>query len=245
MSDSLPVIDKVSANYLDKDSIVGSFESALRLGRKYENPYLHYEFRPFSWGLYKEMLFHLPDDQGYFELKHADAMRPDGTSARRVLPLARKETVAKLPPDQRAFWSELNASLCCAEIRDLFLEAFEGPLLQRFKCPLSEIPAIPKLMLMRDMASYKINIHHDIEWKTVTTQYYLPPDHEQQHLGTSIYRREQDGTFTETHRMDFTPGNAYCFAVSKQSWHAVKPVGEISRPRNSMMLIYFGKDGQD
>ena len=245
MGDSLATKDKPSAGYLDKVSIIESFESSLRLGRKFDEPYLHYEFRPFSWGLYKEILAHLPEDRSYFELKHADAMRPDGTSARRVLPFHRKDLVAKLPPGQRAFWSELNAILCCKEIKDLFLGAFEVPLLQRFNCALSEVPAIPKLMLMRDMASYKISIHHDIEWKTVTTQYYLPPDYEQEHLGTGIYRREPDGSFTETHRMGFTPGNSYCFAVTKHSWHAVKPVGEIPRSRNSMMLIYFGKEGYD
>jgi hypothetical protein len=245
MNDSVMDIDRVSDADLDRASIIRSFEIALRVGKKYTEPYLHYEFRPFAPGLYAEMLAHLPADTSYFELKHPDAARPDGTSARRVLPLGRKDLVAKLPPAQRAFWAELNDILCGNEIREIFLQAFEPVLIERFNCPLSDVPAIPKLMLMRDMASYKISIHHDIDWKTITTQYYLPPDHEQQHLGTSIYRREPDGKFTETHRMDFTPGNSYGFAVTKHSWHAVKPVGEIPRARNSMMLIYFGKEGHD
>jgi len=229
---------------LDKASIIQGFAKGLEYGHKHVEPYLHYEFRPFSHELYSQLLGHLPDDSVYSELKHGDAIRPDGTSARLVLPIS-KASLSKMSGDLRDFWEEFASIICCDEIRELFLKRFEAELFKRFQCPLSEIPAIPKFMLMRDLASYKINIHHDIEWKTLTTQYYLPDDDSQFDLGTSIYKRDPDGKFVETHKMDFMPGNSYCFAVSKYSWHGVKPVGEIPRPRNSMMLIYFRDEGHD
>ncbi len=233
-----------SKDVLNRDRIVEDLSQSLERGRRYQEPYLHYQFRPFSDALYAKLLEHLPEDQAYIELRHADAIRPDGTSARLVFPFTRN-MLAKLPAEQRDFWSEFNEAMSSDAVCDVFKARLEPELTKRFHMPLREIPAIPKLMLMRDMASYKINIHHDIEWKTITTQYYLPDDDSQRHLGTGIYARQPDGKFVQTHKMEFIPGNAYCFAVSKHSWHAVEPVGEIAKPRNSMMLIYFRDPGHD
>jgi len=231
-------------NSLNKHAIIDGFASSLASGEKYTEPFLHYQFRPFSDELYTTILKHLPEDRFFVELRHSDAIRPDGTSSRLVLPL-QKKMMSKLNPEQRDFWSELDAIMCARELRDIFKGRLEPELRRRFKCSLDQVPAIPRLMLIRDFPSYKINIHPDIEWKTITTQYYLPWDDSQRHLGTSIYMRQPDGHFVETHKMDFLPGNAYCFAVSGQSWHAVESVGEIPRPRNSMMLIYFRDKGHD
>ncbi len=226
------------AKALDRHAIIDGFARSLENGKKYTEPFLHYQFRPFSDGLYANILKQLPEDRHYIELRHGDAIRPDGTSSRLVLPL-QKNLISKLNAEQRDFWSEFSAVMCARELRDIFKSFLEPELRRRFNCSLDEVPAIPKLMLMRDFASYKIGIHPDVEWKTVTTQYYLPCDDSQRHLGTAIYMRQPNGRFIQTHKMDFLPGNAYCFAVSDRSWHAVEPVGKMSRPRDSMMLIYF------
>lgn len=231
-------------NVLDRDSVIDGFYKAIQFGRRRAAPYLHFEFRPFSPALYAEMIRNLPDNSAYMELKHAEAMRPDGTSSRLVLPF-KDEALLPLPAEQREFWSELKSIMCGDEIRQLFLESFESELVARFELPISDVPAIPKLMLMRDLAAYKINIHHDIHWKTITTQYYLPSDESQVHLGTGIYERRGPGDFVRTHKIEFAPGNSYAFAVSKNSWHAVEPVGDIPKPRNSMMMIYFREPGYD
>jgi hypothetical protein len=232
------------ADYLDKARIIDNFQKSLNQSCRFSEPYLHYQFRPFSHELYAEILRQLPDNSAYTELRHGDAIRPDGTSARLVLPF-RNDMMKGLTSDQKEFWNHLKSVMCSVEIKEMFLERLEPELFKRFNCPLNEVPAIPKLMLMRDLAQYKINIHHDIEWKTITTQYYLPEDESQRNLGTGIYKRYDDGKFVETHKMDFSPGNAYAFAVSKTSWHGVRPVGEIAKPRNSLMLIYFGREGYD
>ena len=181
-----------SLDYLSKDAIVQNFRDALDRSCRFAEPYLHYQYRPFSDGLYAELLRFLPEDFAYTELRHGDAIRPDGTSARLVLPF-RKDMMTKLNPEQKDFWNHISSVMCGAEIKQMFLERLEPELLKRFNCPLSEVPAIPKLMLMRDLAQYKINIHHDIEWKTITTQYYLPDDDSQRNLGTGIYKRYDGG----------------------------------------------------
>jgi glycosyltransferase involved in cell wall biosynthesis/LmbE family N-acetylglucosaminyl deacetylase len=226
------------AKSLDRHAIIEGFARSLENGKKYAEPFLHYQFRPFCDGLYANILKQLPEDRYYVQLRHRDAIRPDGSSSRLVLPL-QKGMISKLNPEQRDFWSELCAVMCAQELRDIFKSVLEPELRRRFNCSLDEVPAIPKLMLMRDFASYKIGIHPDVEWKTVTTQYYLPFDDSQRHLGTAIYMRQPDGRFIQTHKMDFLPGNAYCFAVSDRSWHAVEPIAKLSHPRDSMMLVYF------
>ena len=231
-------------NVLDKHAIIDGFDNALERGKRYAEPFLHYQFRPFSDELYSAILKYLPEDRFFIELLHGDAMRPDGTSSRLVLPI-QKKMISGLDRESYDFWLELSAIMCAPELRDIFKARLESDLRRRFECSLEQIPAIPKLMLVRDFSSYKINIHHDIDWKTITTQYYLPCSDGQRHLGTAIYMRKPDGEFVQTHKIDFLPGNAYCFAVSDNSWHAVEPVGEIPRPRNSMMLIYFRDEGHD
>jgi hypothetical protein len=234
----------LARNSLDRHAIIDGFVNALERGKRYTEPFLHYQFRPFSDDLYATILKHLPDDRFFIELRHGDAIRPDGTTSRLVLPI-QEDAISRLSPEQRDFWREFSAIMCAPELGGIFKGRLEPELRRRFKCSLDQIPAIPKLVLIRDFSSYKINIHPDIGWKTITTQYYLPGDDSQRHLGTAIYMRRPDGDFAQTHKIDFLPGNAYCFAVSDNSWHAVEPVGEIPRPRNSMMLTYFRDKGHD
>jgi len=191
-------------------------------------------------------LSHLPSDDDYMDLKHGDAMLPNGRSSRRVFPLKESRIRSLLSGETKDFWMEMIDILSDDALRDIFKGAFESELNKRFAgIPLSEIPAIPVPMLMRDFASYKINIHHDINTKVITTQYYLPSNDRQKHLGTSIYARGADGKFNLARKLEFTPGNSYSFSVSRYSWHAVDPMDESDGPRDSMMLIYFRVPGID
>jgi len=236
--------DRALNDVLSRDAIIANFHKALEFGRRRETPYLHYEFQPFSSDLYAAMLDHLPEDASYVEMKHPEAIRPDGTSSRLALPFT-PDMIRRLPAEKREFWSELRNVLCGDEIRDLFIRAFEPELVKRFGRPASEVAALPKLMLMRDLSAYKISVHHDAVWKTITTQYYLPADESQKHIGTGIYERRGPADFHRTHQIDFVPGNAYAFSVSNYSWHGVEPIGETLRPRNSMMLVYFNEPGRE
>jgi hypothetical protein len=231
---------------IDKSVIIDGFGDALESGMRFDKPFCLYNFRPFTPALYDQILANLPDDGSYMELVHPDAMLPDKKSARLVFPLREKLIREKLTGEQRDFWLEMTNVLCDDKLRDLFKRAFEPQLKKRFGAiPLSEIPALPVPMLMRDFAFYKIRIHPDIDTKVITTQYYLPCDRSQSHLGTSIYRRTLLKKFELVRKLEFLPGSSYAFAVSRDSWHAVDPMNEIESPRNSLMLIYFRLPGID
>jgi len=230
---------------LDKSEIVDYFAASIDRGTRYDDPYLLYTFRPFSEELYAAILANLPHDDAYMELKHGDAKRADGSFARLVFPLKEERIRKMLTGERREFWLEFSNILRDAELRDLFKRAFESELLKRFGVPLAEIPALPVPMLIRDFFQYKINIHHDIDTKVMTTQYYLPSDDTQRHLGTNIYRRTDGGKFELVRKLEFMPRNAYCFAVSKYSWHSVDAMSGQEKPRNSLMLIYFTRPGID
>ena len=229
---------------LNKAAIIDGFGDALETGRRYTRPYLLYNFRPFSAELYQQLLAHLPDDDVYMDLQHPDAMLPNRRSARLVFPLTEARIREKLTGEKREFWLEIIDILRDDRLRDIFKGALEPELKKRFgSIPLSDIPALPVPMLMRDHAFYKISIHPDINTKVMTTQYYLPSDSSQRHLGTSIYRRTLMKKFELVRKLEFTPGEAYAFAVSTYSWHAVDPISETDGPRNSLMLIYFRLPG--
>ena len=230
---------------LDRLKILDRFAVALDEGKRYDEPYLLYNFLPFSEQLYSEILANLPADSAYMPLKHGDALRPDGTYARLVFPLKPERVRAHLSGETRDFWLEFSDILRDDRLRDMFKRAFESELKKRFNLPLEEVPALPVPMLMRDLTQYKISIHHDIDTKVITTQYYLPGDESQRHLGTNIYRQSPAGKFELVRKMEFVPRAAYCFAVSKYSWHSVDPMGEGEAPRNSLMLIYFRVPGID
>jgi hypothetical protein len=230
---------------LDKSEIIDRFQNALESATLYNDPYLLYSFSPFSEELYSRIIHSLPPDDAYMELKHGDARRPDGSYARLVLPLKEERIRQSFTGEARDFWLELIDILRDPRLRDLFMKAFEPELRKRFGTPLSEITALPVPMLMRDLPGYRISIHHDIDTKVITTQYYLPVDDSQKHLGTGIYRRNSDNKFELVRRMEFVPGAAYGFAVSGYSWHAVDPMSVREAPRNSLMLIYFRIPGID
>jgi hypothetical protein len=228
---------------LNKDEIVQHFDNALSFGQKYEQPYLLYSFTAFPQHVYKAMVQNLPDDSLYFEMKHPEAIRPDGTSSRLELQLTQGK-LKRLPPDQREFWGELNAILRSDELRDVFKKWLEPELTKRFNCPLSEVPAYPAPLLLRDSYGYKISVHHDTDTKVITTQYYLPTDESQRHLGTNINeRRPNGGAFDLVRRLEFVPNRGYCFSVSKYSWHSVNPMTPADGKRNSLMLVYMRESG--
>src|SRR5438046_2285673 len=75
--------------------------------------------------------------------------------------------------------------------------------------------AIP--ILLRDLGGYKISIHCDSPRKAITTQYYLPADESQLHLGTTFHMQDECG-FTKVRTLRFAPNTGYAFPVTDQSW---------------------------
>jgi hypothetical protein len=98
-------------------------------------------------------------------------------------------------------------------------------------------------MLLRDLGGYKISIHCDSFRKAITTQYYLPRDESQLHLGTTFHEKRRDGTFEEVTTLEFAPNTGYAFPVVADSWHSVRQMNQDDGERNSLMLIYYVDQG--
>lgn len=196
--------------------------------------------RLFEDGVYQKMQALMPPNEAYHELRHQDALQPDGTSARLEFCFSERELV-QLSPEQKEFWEAIGGALRSPELMQTFREALRPGLERRFKERWCEVEVDPKPRLIRDLCGYRIGIHPDIPEKVMTVQFYLPQDDSQRHLGTSFYRREAGRGFTKVKQMNFLPNTGYAFAVGDNSWHGVDQVSGADGIRNSLMIIYYLK----
>jgi len=201
------------------------------------DPFDHLVLRGvFPDALYPQLLAMLPADRWYRELKHSDAILPDGRSARLQFPLL-DSNIARLPPAQRAFWSSIAAAVQSREVEAAYKSKFAAALQRVSGRKLGAIRLRPYATLFRDLGGYRISIHPDSPRKAMTTQFYLPSDDSQAHLGTLFHRRNADGSFTQAKAMRFVPNSGYAFAVAPDSWHSVNPMRDGDLPRDSLMII--------
>jgi hypothetical protein len=202
-------------------------------------PYGHLELvSPFDPALYPEILENLPDTEFYRELRHHDAMLPDGRSARLKFDLL-PANINRLPGIQRTFWHELARQMKSAAVNNAHkekfarvLEGIKGRSIKKIK-----INAFP--VLFKDIAGYKINIHPDSARKAMATLLYLPADESQTHLGTNFHEKLPDGSFSEGQGMSFSPNTGFAFGVTPHSWHSVRQMRPDDKPRNQLMIIFY------
>ena len=208
--------------------------------RPFPHIYLSEAFSP-AW--YRAMLDHLPETRCYRELRHRDAMQPDGHSARRKLYLF-PEQIAWLPPAQRAVWMAVSSALRSRAVHAAFKRKFRRSLEARFGRDIDGLAFYAVPMLLRDRAGYRIGIHGDSVSKAITVQFYLPRDARQAHLGTILHEGRDGEAATRTRVLQFRPASGYAFpVVYHQSWHRVAPLAEADGERNSLMLTYYVQDG--
>jgi hypothetical protein len=205
-------------------------------------PFPHLELsNVFPAELYSEVIDNLPETRFYGELKHADALLPNGRSARRKLEL-RPARLRCLPSKLCVFWTAIAEALTSKMVMQAYRSKFSQILAERRSDSLVNAPFRPAAMLLRDLAGYKISIHTDSFRKAITTQYYLPRDFSQAHLGTSFHTDEK-GIFTNSRTLEFAPNTGYAFPVTENSWHSVQQTSDTHGERNSIMLIYYVDQG--
>jgi hypothetical protein len=191
---------------------------------------------------YAEIVANLPDTRYYGELHHSDALLPNGRSARRKLEL-RPAHLRKLPEPQRRIWTSIAAAFASSELEAAYKERFSAVLEARFQKPSRGLKLHPAAILLRDLGGYKISVHCDTSRKAITTQYYLPSDRSQLHLGTVFHEKKHDGGFVEAKTLEFAPNSGYAFAVVPDSWHSVRQMTNEDGVRDSLMLIYYLDQG--
>jgi hypothetical protein len=197
----------------------------------------------FSRETYDRLLDHLPETGRYRELRHREAMRPDGRSARRKFYLF-PEHIALLPPAQRAIWLEVSRVLRSPALQDAFKRKFRRALEGRFSRSVEQLTFYPVPMLLRDLGGYRIGIHGDSVSKAITVQFYLPRDESQAHMGTVFHEGRNGEAALRTKRLAFLPAAGYAFPVIRhKSWHSVPQTADSDGERNSLMLTYHVQQG--
>lgn len=190
----------------------------------------------FPQDLYAQILNLLPERSYYRGLKHSEALLPDGSSARLQFPLV-EGNIARLPEGVRQFWSMVAAAVKSREVESAYKQKFRETLERVSGKPLASIRLRPYAILFRDVGGYKISVHPDSPRKAITTQFYLPADDSQLHLGTVFHEPLPGGGYRQVRAMRFAPNTGYAFAVSPTSFHSVNPMRADDLPRNSLMII--------
>ena len=205
-----------------------------------DHVYLEHVFPPDE---YQRLLDHLPKTRWYRQLTHREAMRPDGTSARRKFYLL-PEHIMWLPAAQRAYWRRISRLLRSRELQEAFKSKFRAALELRFGCSIDKLSFYPVPMLLRDLGGYRIGIHGDARSKAITVQFYLPRDESQSHMGTVFHEARSGEAALRTKRLAFVPAAGYAFPVIRhKSWHSVPQTADADGERNSLMLTYQVQQG--
>lgn len=221
-------------------ALVGRVEATPLETAPFDHVYLEDLFPP---DYYRRLLEHLPETRRYREMRHREAMQPDGHSARRKFYLY-PEHIVWLPRAQRAFWRELSRVLRSRALQDAFKAKFRAALEQRFGCGIDRLRFYPVPMLLRDLSGYRIGIHGDAQRKAITVQLYLPPDESQAGLGTVFHEGRTGEAADRTKRLPFRPATGYAFPVVRhRSWHSVPRTSDAAGERNSLMLTYAVQRG--
>lgn len=191
--------------------------------------------RIFAEETFRGLVGRLPQVSLYAELRHKDAILPDGSCARLEF-LLTEENLRTLEGPCRRFWTDVADALRHPRVKDAFATKFAVDIAGR------SIPADARtslrISLLRDLPGYVIRPHQDAPRKLITAQFYLPADCSQVHLGTSLYRRVGGG-LEKLVTLPFVPNTGYAFAVSPDSWHGVDRIPAGEPPRNSLMLIWY------
>jgi hypothetical protein len=196
----------------------------------------------FSPDVYARLLASMPARERFHDLRHKDAMRADGSSARLRMYLY-PEQLWRLPAGQRAMWTAVSRTLRSRALQDAFKRKFRHSLETRFGRSIDQLDFYPIPILVRDQPGYRIGIHADVPAKAITVQFYLPSDNSQRHLGTVFHHGRSGPDAERTVAMDFLPASGYAFAVvEKESWHSVRQTSEADGERASIMLTYYVQD---
>lgn len=224
---------------LDEQAFIASIDRAPLESQPCDHISLRDLFPP---AFYRQLLDSVPPVKYFHELRHRDAIQPDGTSARLRLYLY-PEQLWFLPAALRARWAPLAHLLMSKTLEDAFKRKFQSALEARFGCSIDRLRFYPIPIIVRDLPGYRIGIHADVPKKAITVQFYLPRDESQKHLGTVFHDGPTGEAALRTRKMQFLPASGYAFPVQmEESWHSAETTTPADGERMSIMLTYYVQD---
>lgn len=235
--------------------------SAVKTASVDRDPFAHFRLEKiFPESVYQTLINNLPNPNLYHEIRHQDALRPDGTSTRTMLEF-HDEEFARLDKDSSRIWSAVRDVLCAPELQELIFEKFALEINERVDSTIEQmkltrneagrIVAYPRPALYRDAAGYRITPHPDTPLKIVTMQFYLPENDSQSSLGTSLYRQRTklqkalmpwSTKYRPVKKFPFLPNSGYAFAVTRNSWHGREKIAGRHGDRYSIITFYLRDD---
>jgi hypothetical protein len=218
-------------------AFIASFKAAEHKTHPFPHLFVENVFPP---AFYAALIEHLPHDTEY------EAMTKKRTPNRLAhlyrLTYDLSNDCYKLNDSVRPYWEIVLATIDSPEFASALSEKFSEPLRQRYGR--NELEMKIRLQLLRDSTGFAIGPHTDAVSKVFTCLFYLPPDHSQKLLGTSIFVPKQRGfvdesgkqlkfePFEEFARMPFIPNSLFIFMKTDNSFHGRYTVPEGSAARN-------------
>ena len=213
------------------------------------HPYPHfYVEEVFPPEFYEALRRNWPSADQLVSLESTGRVAKGAYPERFIMPL-KKEQLDALPPDKRAFWSELDAWMLGSE-RFFFtiMDKFEAALRGRFRAEFEEASFMHEVLVVRDHSNYALGPHTDAPKKAVSVLFYCPDDERYAHLGTAIYRpidpdfRCPGGPhhpfelFRKVATMAFRPNTMFAFVKTDDSFHGVDPIRDADVLRD--LILY-------
>jgi hypothetical protein len=227
-------------------------DAELTLAYKFANarvldfPYPHFFIEDvFPKAFYEHLQESIPDPSVMIPIEQARAVK--GYKERFVLEVSKPEHQNSLPPDKRAFWHEFSEWLCSGRFTGLALQKFRTTIERRFQNG-PQPNYYNEALLVEDITKYALGPHTDSPRKVITMLFYLPKDHSQSHIGTSIYLPKDPAfkcpggphygfeNFVRLHTMPFLPNSLFVFCKTDNSFHGVEPVTDPDTRR--WLLLY-------
>ena len=204
--------------------------------RSYPYPHIYVENVFPDW-FYEELLKHLPALQVYQPIDEAGPVTDTaGRYKDRYVIHVCEESLDRFDAADREIWRDLMTWLHGENAIRFLLGKFEPLLKKRFKEALHEVNFHPYIQLLRDFTNYSLTPHTDAIPKVVVFIFYLPPNADHIHLGTSLYVpndptfRCEGGPhhprerFTKVVTMAYKPNTMLGFFKTSSSFHGVEPV---------------------
>lgn len=217
------------------------------------DPFSYYKVENvFPQEFYQTLRDHLPELQEMSELKHKASKRKDNTYARRVIEIRNEQDFQKIKKDIRQPWKLLWDVVNSKKYMDQVIEMLKPDLKKRFKKPFLRYNDIGvKMVICRDQDQYKIQVHPDTARKVITMQFYLPPDDQNEHLGTIMHKKlkkkdrvsdRDEDKYPILEKMRFAQNSGYGFAVGEKSFHSCDCMTlPENYTRDSVFIVFEGR----
>lgn len=219
-------------------------------------PYKHYPTAHshtrdiFPAVFYDKILENLPSDDEYTGIYALGRVSNPENKPETRLVFSLRDDLDKLDGEKCQFWQEMSDFFLGTEFAMQIVQR-AAPIAASWRGNdfLNRYSLLPVAELFRDLESYQIGPHTDIQSRLLNCFFYLPEDDARAHLGTSFYvpngnnpninpeQHNRFEDFTRVYTAPYVRNSMASFVRTPSSYHGVEPLQESGYRRN--VLAYF------